>query len=246
MSKPNIIEMKGNLGGLALLKGKEGTCAECAVAHPPDLPHDQQSLHWQYRFKEQHGRWPTWHDAMRHCTAEMKDHWLQELSTAGVALGVDIVERDHANVRMMIAMGARALSVRQPWAWLIVHGHKKFENREWSPQNPARMWLQRTLAEWSEDITVLIHAAQGMTRDEYASALAIAEDNHITLPLRADLERGGIVGVAKLVRWHEQRPAMPFAFGSGIEIGFTEAREFLPCKGALGFFKPVLESEVAK
>ena len=25
----------------------------------------------------------------------------------------------------------RALSIRQPWAWLIVNGHKDIENRSW-------------------------------------------------------------------------------------------------------------------
>lgn len=31
-----------------------------------------------------------------------------------------------------------ALSVRQPWAWLIVRRKKLFENRDWSPGYAAR------------------------------------------------------------------------------------------------------------
>jgi hypothetical protein len=26
----------------------------------------------------------------------------------------------------------RTLSIRQPWAWLIVNGHKPVENRDWA------------------------------------------------------------------------------------------------------------------
>lgn len=74
-----------NLGGFKLLKSvKEGHCPECAVKHQPGLPHNQQSLYYQYNFREQHGRWPTWKDAMSHCSAEMKQYWIKELSKKGV------------------------------------------------------------------------------------------------------------------------------------------------------------------
>jgi hypothetical protein len=32
----------------------------------------------------------------------------------------------------------RALSIRQPWAWAILHAGKDIENRDWKPGNPAR------------------------------------------------------------------------------------------------------------
>jgi hypothetical protein len=75
-----------NLGGFTLLRGKmePGQCAECAVFHPPELPHNQQSLFWQYHFMEIHGRWPNWADAMAHCTPEMKSQWIAELAKHGV------------------------------------------------------------------------------------------------------------------------------------------------------------------
>lgn len=76
----------GHLGGFTLLRGKltEGQCAECAKVHEPDLPHNQQSLFWQYSFREKNGRWPTWADAMAHCTPEMQQRWIRELATLGV------------------------------------------------------------------------------------------------------------------------------------------------------------------
>lgn len=121
----------------------------------------------------------------------------------------------------------KALSIRQPWAWLIVNGHKKFENRDWSQHNPGKRYRG----------PVLIHASQGMTRDEYAAGTAIAEDYGIDLPPMKELERGGIVGKAEVVAWHDSKPDMPFAFGSGLELRNATALPFHPCKGMLGFFK---------
>jgi hypothetical protein len=31
----------------------------------------------------------------------------------------------------------KALSIKQPWAWLIVNGHKDIENRDWRSDNPG-------------------------------------------------------------------------------------------------------------
>jgi hypothetical protein len=76
-----------HLGGFTLLKNvPPGTCQECAVEHPPENPHNQQSLHYQYQFMEKHGRWPTWADAMAHCAPEMKALWIKELATFGITV----------------------------------------------------------------------------------------------------------------------------------------------------------------
>ena len=66
---------------------KEGTilpcapdvCQECAVKHDPEMPHDPQSLYYQYKFYQQNGRWPTLEDAMAHCSVEMQDAWKNAL-----------------------------------------------------------------------------------------------------------------------------------------------------------------------
>ncbi len=67
-----------------LLPPKAGTCQECATAHDPRQPHNQQSLYYQYRFYSKHGRWPTWRDAMAHCTEEIKTLWIDALEERGV------------------------------------------------------------------------------------------------------------------------------------------------------------------
>ena len=67
-----------------MLPPKPGTCQECATEHDPALPHNQQSMFWQYKFYGDHGRWPTWKDAMAHCTPEMKQRWTASLKELGV------------------------------------------------------------------------------------------------------------------------------------------------------------------
>lgn len=64
----------------------EGTCQECAVKHDPEQPHNRDSLAYQYKFYDQHGRWPTWADAMAHCPEEIKKHWTQALRERGVKI----------------------------------------------------------------------------------------------------------------------------------------------------------------
>lgn len=73
--------------GMTLLgRTPEGTCPECAVKHDQEQPHNRDSLAYQYKFYDQHGRWPTWEDAMAHCTDEVKDYWRQALRERGVEI----------------------------------------------------------------------------------------------------------------------------------------------------------------
>lgn len=117
----------------------------------------------------------------------------------------------------------KALSIRQPWAWLIVSGHKPIENRSWRTHFRGRF---------------LIHASAGMTRDEYLCAWNHAEDNGIALPAFGNLERGGIIGMAEIVDCVEDHPS-PWFFGPfGWVICNPEPLDFRACKGTLGFFTP--------
>lgn len=72
------------LAPFQLLPAKPGTCPQCAVDHAPEMPHNQQSMFWLYWFYNENGRWPTWKDAMSHCSDAMKAHWTRELHKAGV------------------------------------------------------------------------------------------------------------------------------------------------------------------
>jgi hypothetical protein len=67
-------------------KPQPGQCPECAVFHPPDMPHNQQSMFYQYSFREKHGRWPTWSDALAHCTPHVRQQWIEQLKLHGVTV----------------------------------------------------------------------------------------------------------------------------------------------------------------
>lgn len=68
---------------MMLLPPKAGTCPICATVHEPAFPHNAQSLYYQYRFYGIRGRWPTWADALAHCSDDMKRHWESELRNMG-------------------------------------------------------------------------------------------------------------------------------------------------------------------
>jgi len=58
-------------------------CQTCATDHPSEQPHNAQSLHYQYAFYGEHGRWPTWRDAVAHCTDDVRVGWERELRKLG-------------------------------------------------------------------------------------------------------------------------------------------------------------------
>ncbi len=126
-----------------------------------------------------------------------------------------------------------ALSIRQPWAWAIVHAGKDIENRDW----PTRFRGP-----------VCIHAAKGMTRDEYQHANRAIQravgpvsqdwlDRWLGVTAApARLERGGVIGVAEVVDCVEVSQS-PWFFGRyGFVLQNARPVDFIPVKGALGFF----------
>lgn len=76
--------LKDRHGFVLLGRTPPGACPVCAVKHAPELPHNRDSLAYQYKFYDEHGRWPTWADAMEHCTPEMRAIWVEELTARGV------------------------------------------------------------------------------------------------------------------------------------------------------------------
>lgn len=72
-------------GGVMFLSTPPGTCPVCAVEHPPEEPH-WMSFYYIYRFYDEHGRVPTWEDAMGHCGPEMREEWMDKLRAGGVAI----------------------------------------------------------------------------------------------------------------------------------------------------------------
>ena len=158
----------------------------------------------------------------------------------------------------------KILTLRQPWAWMVVHGGKRIENRAWQPWE--KVWISRggngrlDRIPWRGEF--LIHAASGCSESEYQNALdfaygvppsdrTFAIPNVETLdgpwerfiPPLEKLERGGIIGVAELV---DVLPKLPeetelgwshswrFPGQLGWVLANVRALAFVPCKGAQG------------
>jgi hypothetical protein len=132
---------------------------------------------------------------------------------------------------------AKALSIRQPWAWAIMVLGKDIENRTWPTRFRGRF---------------LVHASQGMTRDEYEECLDTC--HHIsrthpfpagqTLPAFEQLARGGIIGSVELVDCVDDSRS-PWFFGPyGFVLANPRPLPFRRLKGKLGFFDTDVMGEI--
>lgn len=138
-------------------------------------------------------------------------------------------------------VGMKALSIRQPWAWAILHAGKDVENRDWPGRYPGLREARSMVGQ-----SVLIHASAGMTKFEYEdfidTAHAISRTHPFPsgtiLPPMRGLRKGGIVGRATLAEVVTEHSS-PWFFGRiGLVFRDVEALPFVPCKGSLGFFRP--------
>ena len=71
---------------MVLMKPHPDACQVCAREHEPHLPHDRESLYYQMTFHAQNGRYPTWADAMAHCSPSTKHKWRSALQDHGIAI----------------------------------------------------------------------------------------------------------------------------------------------------------------
>lgn len=117
---------------------------------------------------------------------------------------------------------AMAISIRQPWAWAILHAGKDIENRDWPTKFRG---------------PVCIHAAKGCTKEEYHwAAQTIAQISGKSVPNLHALDRGGIVGVAEITDCACPHPS-PWFFGHfGFVLANVRPVPFVPVRGALGIF----------
>ena len=127
------------------------------------------------------------------------------------------------------APGERCLSIRQPFAHLILMGIKTVENRSWPAQYRGRLW---------------IHAAK--TLDAKSWSDVFDADDFTDLPALSSLPLGSIIGAAEV--WDcvelDDVPdgADPGGFASGEWCWLLRdprplAKPF-PCKGALRLWTP--------
>lgn len=111
-----------------------------------------------------------------------------------------------------------ALSIRQPWAWLIVSGAKDVENRTWATRHRGPF---------------LVHASQRLDKAAFDT---LGESARIEMPDVSQLPTGGIVGVADLLDCVTSSTSPWFNGPFGFVIGAAHPLPFVALRGRLGFF----------
>jgi hypothetical protein len=111
--------------------------------------------------------------------------------------------------------GYKIISIRQPWATLIVRGLKDIENRSWASRYRG---------------PVLVHASQ---RPSFRSLADIARQFDIDLP-QVELPVGGIVGVTNIIDCVDAHPSPWFEGKFGFVLDRSRELPFMPWKGSLG------------
>lgn len=114
----------------------------------------------------------------------------------------------------------KALSIRQPYAWLIAQGHKDIENRDWATNFRGR---------------VLIHAGLTYPKRDYRDDADLYGERFGSYPPREEM-LGGIVGVATITGCVTASDSEWFFGQYGFTLTDAKSIPLVPCKGMLGFF----------
>lgn len=116
-----------------------------------------------------------------------------------------------------------ALSIRQPWAHCIMHYGKDIENRTWATNFRG---------------PVLIHAARGWGPEGRGAMKELRAHMDIALDYNL-LYFGAILGVARISGCVEESDSEWFTGPYGFTLwGAQSLPAPVPCRGALGFFRP--------
>lgn len=114
-----------------------------------------------------------------------------------------------------------ALSVRQPWAWLIVNGYKDVENRSRRTKHRGPLLIHASLAKTDFD------------------KLRSQVERRFGVSVPEVVERGGIVGIVDVVGCEEHPRSKWRAPGHfGWILAHPRRLKFRACSGSLGFFTP--------
>lgn len=121
----------------------------------------------------------------------------------------------------------KALSIIQPFAWLIVNGYKDIENRSWRT-------TQRGM--------ILIHASKKVDWEGFEWV----KQKFPNIPMPQTFKRGGIVGMANLFDCVSESQNPWFIGNYGFIFNRAKPLEFLKMKGQLGFFEALYPGIITK
>jgi hypothetical protein len=116
-------------------------------------------------------------------------------------------------------IATKCLSLRQPWAWLVVNGHKDIENRSWETKHRGPL---------------LIHASQRPVPNLVEVRADVWRRFHVQIP--DELEYGGVVGQVNVVDCVTASDSPWFLGQVGFVCDDAMCLPFLPMKGRLGIF----------
>lgn len=126
----------------------------------------------------------------------------------------------------------KALSFKQPFAWLIANGYLLVDDRTWNSDYRG---------------PILIHASKGLYKEYYDY---LVDHTDLPLPPKDKMEFGGVVGIANLIGCyranqlpqsltHEQRSSYdslpPNVYGFLFDQ--AQALPLMPCRGKLKIFE---------
>ncbi len=141
-----------------------------------------------------------------------------------------------------------ALSICQPWAWLIANGFKKIENRTWRTHYRGGVLLH---AGKKADVTATHNMLLGKHPVLGTPLLPRIHRQFLIERERGNVKHGGIVGHAEIIDCVDiEDKLMAEAYASewfvgryGFVMKNAEPMPFIPLTGRLGFFE-VADAEV--
>jgi hypothetical protein len=116
----------------------------------------------------------------------------------------------------------KIVTIKQPWAYAIIHLGKDIENRSWAPKYRGPL---------------LIHAGASMRACDFERVCAYAEEDGLPVPQRKDMLLGGIIGRVNLVKVVEKSRSKWFGGPYGWVLENPQPLPFYPLKGRLGLFE---------
>ena len=130
----------------------------------------------------------------------------------------------------------KALSIRQPWAWCIVHGVKPVENRSWATKFRGAFAVHAGKAfdmegfRWIRDHAAELGLALSHEEAQKTQRLCFPEQREL-------FSMGGIVGFASIVDCVDEMNS-PWFFGpKGFVLEDARPCDLIPTPGKLSFFE---------
>lgn len=120
-------------------------------------------------------------------------------------------------------MNGKAISVRQPWAFLLATGRKPVENRTWKTNYRGEIYIHASL------------------RFEQEAREQLIRDGKIPPVHESLYTTGGIIGKAEIVDCVEEMDSYWFTGPYGFVLANAELMPFQPLKGKLGIFNFEIE-----